>query len=554
MDNRSLTGDRTYFVRVRVSSNAGSTWGPWSTQFWPYSYYPATPYEKEGWYFTTQEQFQLGTVNETAYNFLSIQNNGTSYPDDDFFRLEEGTFTITSGSSDGVREGGSWFNTQTYMTMGRRTSGCTHTGNFWNGMNYLTNIPNSAVINSADFSVVASGSCPCNVQSATLNMIFDAHAADNGPALNGTSVADLANRTTANQVISYATPWTNGNRYTMLSVSNILQEIVNRPGWQAGNSFNLLARWDPAYTPTGTHNRCLNTNESGVANAPRIQGTFTNFYNTIRFPSVNRAIYGPDATAWDELRVTDNTVGCGTCYVEYRIHDAGTNAVLAGPFLRPSGMSGAQYFDISSVGATNIYVATRVYRNNTPVVHDIWLTTTDVSPLPVEWKSVEGTCLPNGNEIKWSTASEQNNDYFTVERTLDGVKWTSVCQVPGAGTSNNTNEYVCVDQASRSDLYYYRVRQTDYDGQSKVSDIISLNCQKHTELVVYPNPNQGQFILEGGRLGMGVVLYDHTGRAILKKEINSHTTEFDVSTYSKGVYLLKVNEDEYIQTFKIVVN
>ncbi len=550
-----LTGDRTYFVRVRLSDNGGSTWGPWSTQFWPYSYYPATTYPEEGWYFTTREQFLLGTVDESTYNFVSVLDNSTPYPDDDYFQVNQGSFNVNAGTNDGVYENGTWYPTVNYMTMGWQNN-CNGNAAIYNGFPFTLNIPQGANILSSGLSAVASDACFCETQNVALRLIFDAHDVDNGAAYTAANVTSLVTpaRTTAKEYLHLTDAWTNNTRYTLTNNTSILQEVIDRAGWGAGNRFNYMMYWDNGYAPGANNNRCIRQADNGAASAPNLTGTFTNFYNTVRFPSVNRAIYGPDATSWDELRVTDNTVGCGTCYVEYRIHDAGTNAVLAGPFLRPEGMSTSQYFDISGVAAANIYVSTRVYRNNTPLVHDIWLTATEISPLPVEWKKVEGHCLPDGNEIRWETASEQDNDYFTVERSSDGTTWDFICQIDGAGNSNHTNAYSCFDPSIREAIYYYRVRQTDYDGETKVSDIISVNCDEKSDLKIYPNPTQGRFTLDGGKLGMEVVLYDPTGRIILEKEINSHSTEFDISNYNKGLYLLEVKEHNSVQNFKIVVN
>ena len=554
---QDLTGDRTYFVRARVSNNGGSTWGAWTTQFWPYSYYPNTSYPKEGWYFTTQEQFQLGTVNELNYNFINIHDNSTVYPDDDYFLLNEGTFTIHSQINDGVREGSSWFNSQTFMTMGRRTNNpnCSQTGNFWNGYNFITPIPNGAVINSADFSVVASGGCPCNNSSATLQMIFDAHAADNGPALNVTSVADLTNRTTANQTITYttSTAWSNGTRYNLLSVANIIQEIVNRTGWQDGNSFNLLARWNSAFTPTGTHNRCLASHEAGITNAPRIDGTFTNFFNTVRFPAVNKNMYGP-ATNWDELIIDDNTVGCGSCYTAYRIHDASNNNVLAGPFVRQAGFSGIEAFDISSVTAQEIYVSARIFRNNSPEIHSLWLTTDAIAPLPVEWGGLQVHCNDVGNHIQWETESEINNHYFEVLKSNDGKNWKTICQVNGAGNSTLKRKYDCTDFNRTEHTVYYKIKQVDFDGTSNYSEIVSLNCQPEIDIQIIPNPNNGNFRVVGTSVGDLVNIYDTFGKLTHQEILKSDNSEFRKGQLASGIYVMHIKtKDDKMKFIRFVI-
>ncbi|HRO74832.1 MAG TPA: hypothetical protein PLP27_01640, partial [Crocinitomicaceae bacterium] len=242
-------GDRTYFVRARLSNDAGSIWGPWTTQLWPYSYYSSTPYIEEGWYYTTQEQFNTGTVQENTYDFISVQNNESSYPDDDYFILDEGAFSINAGTGDGVRENGTWYSTQTYMTIGWQNN-CNGNAAIYNGFPFVVNIPQAALIKNTNFSVVATTDCPCEDQTKALRLIFDAHDVDDGATLTSANVLSLTvpARTTANQVFLYNATWTNDTRYVLTPVTNILQAIVNRAGWSAGHTFNLMGRWDAGYS------------------------------------------------------------------------------------------------------------------------------------------------------------------------------------------------------------------------------------------------------------------------------------------------------------------
>lgn len=559
-----LTGDRTYFVRARLSNDGGATWGNWTTQLWPYSYYPATPYEKEGWYFTAQEQFQLGTVNETNYNFLSIQNNGTSYPDDDFFRVNQGSFdlTVSANGDQYLTEGSSNFSgaSNNYITVGSYYLSGSQRQDY-HGFRF-TNfpVPNGANILSSNLRVYShhTGGEPAPNNSNPLYLeLVGVNQANASAWADNTNTATGGPRWRVRRSITIpwniTASWTDLALMTSPDISSIIEDIVGIPGYVDGNAIAVIVDYTGGAHSSQNRHRYFSTGRRNTIYRPSIAGTFTNFYNTVRFPNVNRAIYGPDAAAWDELRVTDNTVGCGTCYVEYRIHDAGTNAVLAGPFLRPSGMSGAQYFDISGVSASTIYVTTRVYRNNSPTVDDIWLTVSDVSPLPVEWSTVEAECTSNGVEVRWSIASEQNNDYFTAEKSTDGLVWEDICQISGSGNSNTTKSYNCLDSDLRTELSYYRVRQTDFDGKSKSSQIITVRCEVANEFTIIPNPNSGQFTLSGGRNGMTAVIFDPVGRKINETKLSSNFTDFDLNGSSQGVYLIQINEENKTTTLRIVI-
>ena len=97
--------------------------------------------------------------------------------------------------------------------------------------------------------------------------------------------------------------------------------------------------------------------------------------------------------------------------------------------------------------------------------------------LPVELISFEGEC----NMLKWSTSTENNNDYFLVESSLDGFFWNKVSVIGGAGTSLTTQNY-SLDINSPNRLKYYRLTQVDFDGAREVFKTISVSCDKPLEI------------------------------------------------------------------------
>ncbi|MCB0795251.1 MAG: T9SS type A sorting domain-containing protein [Flavobacteriales bacterium] len=97
------------------------------------------------------------------------------------------------------------------------------------------------------------------------------------------------------------------------------------------------------------------------------------------------------------------------------------------------------------------------------------------NPLPVELVSLKGDCENGRVVIRWSTASEQNNDFFLVEKSMDNVEWNTIGTVDGAGNSAGLLNYAFVDDASNT-LAYYRLVQTDFDGTTSVSDVVASGC------------------------------------------------------------------------------
>jgi autotransporter-associated beta strand protein len=95
--------------------------------------------------------------------------------------------------------------------------------------------------------------------------------------------------------------------------------------------------------------------------------------------------------------------------------------------------------------------------------------------LPIELLTFEGTKSSKGNILSWSTSSEINNDYFTIEKTTDGVLYENVGIVNGSGFTYDFSEYELVDENVANVINYYRLSQTDFDGKITVFDMIAIN-------------------------------------------------------------------------------
>lgn len=98
-----------------------------------------------------------------------------------------------------------------------------------------------------------------------------------------------------------------------------------------------------------------------------------------------------------------------------------------------------------------------------------------VTFLPIELTYFKGEVCHVGNVcLSWSTASEKNNDYFTVERSSDAVEFSEVARITGAGTTYGAKEYTTVDERPLKGLSYYRLKQTDFDKTFTYSPIIAI--------------------------------------------------------------------------------
>ena len=117
-----------------------------------------------------------------------------------------------------------------------------------------------------------------------------------------------------------------------------------------------------------------------------------------------------------------------------------------------------------------------------------------ITPLPVELISFDGTVTDNGVELAWSTASEQNNSHFEVERSAEGSAFEQVGKVDGHGNSNTRISYSYTDGAPLPGQSYYRLKQVDENGQYEYSKVIAVtmadNGAEGLQVTLAPNPCQ----------------------------------------------------------------
>lgn len=94
--------------------------------------------------------------------------------------------------------------------------------------------------------------------------------------------------------------------------------------------------------------------------------------------------------------------------------------------------------------------------------------------LPIELLSFTGYVVAHDAILSWETATETNSDYYDLQKTIDGVNWSTIATIPAAGNSNQILHYSHIDHDLGNGIYYYRLKQVDYNGQYKIYDNISI--------------------------------------------------------------------------------
>lgn len=189
-----------------------------------------------------------------------------------------------------------------------------------------------------------------------------------------------------------------------------------------------------------------------------------------------------------------------------------------------------------------------------PGFSEFWLHgSAQASPLPVELVSFQANCAGEGKvNVTWTTASEHNSANFTIEKSRDGINWTVMASLAGAGNSTQMINYSTVDNNAAAGVNYYRLTQTDFDGASETFNIASANCGDNTSLTtvkVYPNPSAGDFYIDFTSeeiTGASVItITDARGMEVYKMNVTvekgSNVFHIDHMEAAPGMYYIQVS-------------
>lgn len=187
-----------------------------------------------------------------------------------------------------------------------------------------------------------------------------------------------------------------------------------------------------------------------------------------------------------------------------------------------------------------------------------------ILPLPVQLVLFDAACMGQQTILSWVTASETNNDYFTLEKSCNEniSSYETIAIVDGAGNSATIRKYSYTDSQENAGECYYRLSQTDFDGTTTVFAPVAINCNENSSfnfVGILPNPAQDEVAVLFTSDNIDAVtlhITDIFGKQLLEKEIIPETglnkTVISLSDIATGIYFMKLTNRKKVFVKKVV--
>jgi Secretion system C-terminal sorting domain len=302
-----------------------------------------------------------------------------------------------------------------------------------------------------------------------------------------------------------------------------------------GNTYNILV--NPMGTSTGNTEKYFSILMTRNAGTPVANSTAQTWVSGTEYPVMNVRFNSPSSPpAQAQIKIAD--------YQDQGSDLNGNTFVVNG--------TGTYYYDFGN-SAANFYTSAgqSVAGGNASAG---FVQTVALVSLPVNLLNFSGYKNGSKNTLKWTTANENNNVGFEVQRSLDGVDYNEVGFVntqAAGGTSSTSLSYVFDDNSPAGKKQYYRLRQIDMDAHAKLSNIVLIKEDKQASLFnisgIFPNPARetiNVMINTPRKNDITLIIMDAAGKTVKQKVANvdtgSNTISVDIANLASGSYVIKM--------------
>lgn len=453
-------------------------------------------------------------------------------------------------------------------------------------------------INNEDIAVVAG----CSADAATISN-DDAVSAEEGTAaldlslLSGTTTtstsgsidnSDLnSNLAVENQGGGTCVTLGNSPYYDLFLFSVDKDELYTFSVSGGNLSNDMITLYENSYDPNNECSNWLNSNGNFNGTAVSISSSMSHSLTIGKqyvlvisgFNSAGSGNYNINFTSATTGQVYENTNFPSSGYAStYAIVNNTTGNIVAfdsGPDMSNAVAYPAELYTIHGVvylGGTNIatyvggsFTSFQTDITNSTICADVSSNTVTVTveenALPVELLSFTGNQQNESISLNWKTSTEVNNDYFTLEHSIDGYDFEFLTEIDGKGNSTITNDYRFAHLDPTVGTNYYRLSQTDFDGTTKVEDVIAVDFKTgQVVATVTPNPIRQNEInlnyISPQSSAIDIEVIDMTGKVLIQTTVSvvegGNNIQLPAENWSAGVYYLRTIQNQTIKTIKFV--
>lgn len=283
-----------------------------------------------------------------------------------------------------------------------------------------------------------------------------------------------------------------------------------------------------------------------ISKISRISGAGTGYQATVVDPGAAACV----AANWTVVSGTGYGQGSTTSYPSPMI---GESTVSYNGLMQCTGLAANKVYYVCVDGSGNSLSSNCT--GGTPLsdldfqVEVMGAVLSNYSVLPIELTSFTAECDKKEVNIKWEVATQTNNDYFTIERAVDGKNFENIGTIKGAGYSSQTMNYSFVDSDPVAEVAYYRLKQTDYNGESEIFSPLYVTCENAIGFSVKANSNQIDdeiiYLTVNGAKNENVfiTISDIIGRQVYSKIISENSDSYLTTLnlgqkLTNGMYLI----------------
>ncbi len=220
----------------------------------------------------------------------------------------------------------------------------------------------------------------------------------------------------------------------------------------------------------------------------------------------------------------------------------------------PSGLSNTTILNPQATPLTNTEYTITMNDGNGCILSDA-LFVDPSCPLPIELVSFNGTCFNNKIIFNWTTASELDNDFFTIERLNEkNNQWSKIAKIEGAGTSSEHLSYSKEIDNLKEGIYH--LKQTDFNGSVDISKNIRIDCNKNFKIKGYPNPAKNNYTIVINDINFkfaSIYITNLFGQTEIKDSMKNNSKTFDVSKLKPGIYNVNIITKFYSKILKLII-